>query len=125
MLIKPLYELLPFTYMIIGCVSIFLLEPNYVLIASVVVYLYGAYIYTLRSKNRRTDPKRKRKSGFMPETLYGLLPFIYVLIAASLYNFYPKNSSTLFALCLTTYGGYLFLSRLSYRHHRLPRGISQ
>jgi uncharacterized membrane protein len=125
MLIKPLYESLPFTYMIIGCVSIFLLEPNYVLIASVVMYLYGAFIYTLRSKNRRTDPKRKRKSGFMPEALYGLLPFIYVLIAASLYNFYPKNSSTLFALCLTTYGGYLFLSRLSYRHHRLPRGISQ
>jgi hypothetical protein len=125
MLIKPLYESLPFTYMIIGYVSIFLLEPNYVLIASVVVYLYGAYIYTLRSKNRRTDPKRKRKSGFIPETLYGLLPFIYVLIAASLYNFYPKDSSTLFALCLTAYGGYLFLSRLSYRHHRLPRGISQ
>ncbi|MGX9463495.1 hypothetical protein ACWXWU_20050 [Shewanella sp. A14] len=124
MLIKPLYELLPFTYMFIGSVSIFLLEPNYALIASVLVYLYGAHVYNLRSKNRRTDLKRKRKSGFMPETLYGLLPFIYVLIAAGLYRFYPKDSSTLFALCLTTYGGYLFFRRLNYRHHRFPRGVS-
>jgi len=124
MLIKPFYELLPFIYMIIGILSIFLLEPNYAIIASVVVYLYGAHIYNLRSKNRRTDLKRKRKSGFMPETLYGLMPFNYVLIAVSLYHFYPRDSSTLFALCLTTYGGYLFLRRVSFRHHRLPRGMS-
>ncbi|MBB1440674.1 hypothetical protein H5202_18775 [Shewanella sp. SG41-4] len=125
MLIKPLYELLPFTYMVVGSVSIFLLEPSYALIASIVVYFYGAHIYNLRSKNRRTDPKRKRKAGYIPETIYGLLPFIYVLSAVSLYRFYPRDSSTLFALCLTTYGSYLFLRRLSYRHHRLPRGISQ
>jgi hypothetical protein len=43
----------------------------------------------------------------------------------SLYGFYPRDSSTFFALCLTIYGGYLFLSRLKYRHHRLPRGINQ
>lgn len=125
MLIKPLYELLPFSYMVIGCVSIFLLEPNYALIASVVVYLYGAHIYNLRSKNRRTDAKRKRKSGLIPETLYGLMPFIYVLTAVSLYRFYPRDSSTLFALCLITYGVYLILRRSSYRHHKLPRSISQ
>ncbi|WP_350432779.1 hypothetical protein ABIS04_04955 [Shewanella sp. H8] len=124
MVIKPLYELLPFTYMIVGSMSIFLLEPNFAVIASIVVYLYGAHIYNLRSKNRRTDLKRKRKSGLIPETLYGLLPFIYVLTAVGIYRYYPRDSSTLFALCLTSYGLYLFLRRLSYRHHRLPRGIN-
>ncbi|GGP40384.1 hypothetical protein [Shewanella saliphila] len=125
MLIKPVYELLPFSYMLVGSVSIFLLEPSYALIASIVVYLYGAHIYNLRSKNRRTDPKRKRKSGGMPDMLYGLMPFLYVLTAVSLYRFYPRDSSTLFALCLITYGGYLFLRRSSYRHHKYPKGIRQ
>ncbi|GGB59965.1 hypothetical protein K8B83_18065 [Shewanella inventionis] len=125
MLIKPIYELLPYSYMIVGTASIFLLEPSYALAASIVVYLYGAHIYNLRSKNRRTDPKRKRKAGALPETLYGLMPFIYVFSALSLYRFYPKDSSTLFALCLATYGAYLFMRRSSYRHHKYPKGIRQ
>ena len=125
MLIKPVYELLPYSYMIVGTVSLFLLEPSYALVASTVVYLYGAHVYNLRSKNRRTDPKRKRKTGAIPETLYGLLPFIYVFSALSLYRFYPRDSSTLFALCLVTYGAYLIMRRSSYRHHKYPKGIRQ
>ncbi|MGI2168997.1 hypothetical protein ACROAE_02155 [Shewanella sp. MF05960] len=125
MLIKPVYELLPYSYMIVGTVSLFLLEPSYALVASIVVYLYGAHVYNLRSKNRRTDPKRKRKPGAVPETLYGLMPFIYVFSALSLYRFYPRDSSTLFALCLVTYGVYLMMRRSSYRHHKYPKSIRQ
>ncbi|QIR15219.1 hypothetical protein [Shewanella aestuarii] len=120
MLIKPVYELLPFTYLGIGGISILLLEQNYAIAASIVVFFFGARIYNLRSQNRRTDHKRRRKTGIWPDWFYGFIPFIYIISAAILYRFYPKGSTTLFALCLVTFGVYLLLRRSSYRHHKMP-----
>ena len=120
MLIKPVYELLPYTYMTIGGVSILLLQQQYAIAAAVMVYLFGARIYTLRSENRRTDLKRRRKEGIWPDWLYGYLPFLYILSAALLYRFFPKDSSALFAICLLTFGTYLLLRRSTYRRHKIP-----
>lgn len=120
MLIKPVYELLPFTYLTIGVVSLLYLEPKYAIVAAIIVYLLGASIYNLRSNNRRTDPKRKRKHGMLPEFAYNFLPFIYILSASMLYRFYPKDSSALIAILLVTYGVYVLLRRASYRNHRTP-----
>jgi uncharacterized membrane protein YfcA len=120
MLIKPLYELLPYTYIAIGGVSILLLQQEYAIAAAVVVFLCGARIYNLRSQNRRTDTKRRRKEGIWPDWLYGYMPFLYILSAALLYRFIPKDSSALFAICLVTFGTYLLLRRSSYRRHKIP-----
>jgi hypothetical protein len=120
MLIKPIYELLPFTYMAIGGLSLLYLEPQYAIAAAVLVYLLGARIYILRSNNRRTDLKRKRKQGIMPSTLYNYLPFICILAASALYRFVPKDSTVLIAICLLTYGLYILIRRASYRNHRVP-----
>lgn len=120
MLIKPVYELLPFAYLAIGGFSLLYLEPKYAIAAAIIVYLLGARIYNLRSKNRRTDPKRKRKQGMLPEFAYNFLPFIYILSASMLYRFYPKDSSALIAILLVTYGVYVLLRRASYRNHRTP-----
>lgn len=121
MLIKPVYELLPFAYIGIGGASILLLQNDYAIAASVCVFLFGAHIYNLRSQNRRTDSKRKRKDGIWPQWLYGQLPFFYILSAAILYRFFPKTSSSLFAICLVTFGFYLILRRSLYRHHKVPK----
>lgn len=120
MLIKPLYELLPYTYIAIGGVSILILQQEYAIAAAVVVFLFGARIYNLRSQNRRTDTKRRRKEGLWPDWLYGYMPFLYILSAALLYRFIPKDSSALFAICLVTFGTYLLLRRSSYRRHKIP-----
>ena len=123
MLIKPVYELLPYTYIAVGGLSTLIVEPIYALVAGIIVYLFGARLYNLRSLNRRTDSKRRRKYGMFPEFIYGLLPFIYILSAGLLYRFYPKDSSTLFAISLVTFGMYLLIRRSSYRHHRTPQSI--
>ncbi|NKF50975.1 hypothetical protein G3R49_10415 [Shewanella sp. WXL01] len=120
MIAKPIYESLPLTYLIIGGAGIVTAQPIYALAAAVVVYLFGGYIYNQRSANRRTDPKRKRKQGFIPEFLYGQLPFLYILAAGLLTRFYPRDSSTLFSICLVTFGFYLIMRRASFRHHKIP-----
>ena len=120
MLIKPVYELLPYTYIVIGGVSVLLLQQQYAIAAAILVYILGARIYNLRSENRRTDIKRKRREGFLPDWLYGYMPFLYILSAALLYRFYPKDSSAIFAICLMTFGTYLLLRRSTYRRHKIP-----
>jgi hypothetical protein len=120
MLIKPIYELLPFTYMAIGGLSLLYLEPKYAIAAAILVYILGARIYILRSNNRRTDLRRKRKQGLMPSAVYNYLPFICILAASALYRFVPKDSSALIAICLLTYGIYILMRRASYRNHRVP-----
>ena len=120
MLIKPVYELLPYTYIVIGGVSVLLLQQQYAIAAAILMYLLGARIYNLRSENRRTDMKRKRREGILPDWLYGYMPFLYILSAVLLYRFYPKDSSALFAICLITFGMYLLLRRSTYRRHKIP-----
>lgn len=120
MLMKPFYELLPFAYLSTGVLSLLYLEPKYAIVAALVLYFLGARIYNLRSNNRRTDPKRKRKQGMWPSSLYSFLPFIYILSASMLYRFSPKDSTTIVAICLLTYGLYVLARRASYRHHRAP-----
>ncbi|MDP5145157.1 hypothetical protein ORI98_01710 [Shewanella sp. ULN5] len=120
MLIKPVYELLPYTYIVIGGVSVLMLQQQYAIAAAILLYLLGARIYNLRSENRRTDIKRKRREGFIPDWLYAYMPFLYILSAALLYRFYPKDSSALLAICLLTFGTYLLLRRSTYRRHKIP-----
>ncbi|WP_394129737.1 hypothetical protein [Shewanella maritima] len=120
MLAKPIYETLPYIYLFIGGVGAIVAKPAYAIYAAILVFIYGAYIYNQRSANRRTDPKRKRKRGILPEFIYGQLPFLYILTAALIYRFYPKDSSTLFAICLVTFGFYLVIRRASFRHHKAP-----
>ncbi|GIU51674.1 MULTISPECIES: hypothetical protein [Shewanella] len=120
MLIKPIYEILPLTYMIVGAGSVALLKEPYAILASLLVFFYGAHIWNQRSKNRRTDRKRKRIDGILPESIYGYLPFIYIMSAGLIFRFLPKDSGVVISICLFTYGAYVLLRRISYRHHKIP-----
>lgn len=123
MLIKPIYEILPLTYIIVGGGSVVFLQEPYAIIASLLVFFYGAHIWNQRSKNRRTDKKRKRVDGFIPESLYGYTPFIYIMSAGLIFRFLPKDSGVLIAACLLAYGAYILIRRISYRHHKLPTAV--
>lgn len=120
MLIKPLYEILPLTYMLVGAGSVAFLKEPYIMIASILVFFYGAHIWNQRSKNRRTDKKRKRIDGVLPESIYGYMPFTYIMSAGLIFRFFPKDSGILISICLLTYGSYILIRRISYRHHKLP-----
>ncbi|WP_330148887.1 hypothetical protein [Shewanella xiamenensis] len=120
MLAKPVYEVLPFGYMILGCLSFMLLEPDYVLIAALVVFVLGARIYNLRSQNRRTDPVKRRKSGYLPKTIYDLLPFIYLFSALAIFKFFPKNLYPLLAIMLLSYSFHILVRRSIHRRHKIP-----
>ena len=120
MLTKPVYEALPYGYMALGVASFMLLEPNYALIASAVIFVLGARIYTMRSQNRRTDPIKRRKSGGIPKMIYDLLPFLYLLGALSIFKFLPEKFYPLLAILLLSYSFYILVRRKLYRRHKLP-----
>lgn len=120
MLAKPVYEVLPFGYMVLGSLSFMLLEPDYALLAGFIVFVLGAKIYNLRSQNRRTDPLKRRKSGYMPKTIYDLLPFIYLFSALTIFKFFPKNLYPLLAIILLSYSFYILVRRAIYRRHKMP-----
>ena len=58
MLSKPLYEVLPLSYVAIGSLGILLFDQAFAQFLAVIVYLWGSRIYSLRSNNRRTDAKK-------------------------------------------------------------------
>ncbi len=120
MLIKPLYEILPYTYMIVGAASVPFIEQPYIVVASILVFFYGAHVWNLRSRNRRTDKKRKRVEGYLPDSIYGFMPFIYIISAVITFRFFPQDSAQLLSIGLFTYGGYILLRRISYRCHKHP-----
>lgn len=120
MLVKPLYEILPFGYITLGSVSFIALDPNYAIIAASIIFVLGAKIYIMRSHNRRTDSQRRRKSGNLPELIYSFLPFIYLFSAMSIFKFLPKGYYPIIAISLLSYGLYILVRRSLYRHHKLP-----
>ncbi|WP_417763880.1 hypothetical protein [Shewanella sp.] len=124
MLNRPLYELLPYGYMALGGISFMMLEPDYALLSSIVLFILGARIYALRSQNRRTDPAKRRKSGNMPKAMYDLMPFLYVLSALAIFKYLPEKMFPLLAICLLTYGFYVMFRRSMYRRHRIPVSTS-
>ncbi|WP_394200129.1 hypothetical protein [Shewanella waksmanii] len=120
MIAKSIYEVLPYSYLTLGGSSMLVLENTFAVIAALVIFMMGARVYNLRSKNRRTDPVRKRKSRGLPESLYDLLPFIYLCTAFLLFRFYPQGAGPILGICLLTYSFYILLRRISYRQHKIP-----
>lgn len=117
MLSKPVYEALPYCYVAIGSVTLLLLDQPLAQLSAVIIYLLGSKVYMLRSNNRRTDAKKRRKKGWIPSPLYEHIPALCLLIAILLSKLNSK-AAPVFALCLCSYGLYVFFRRLSYRKHK-------
>lgn len=120
MIAKSIYEVLPYSYLTLGGSSMLVLENSFAVAASLVIFIMGGRVYSLRSKNRRTDPVRKRKARGLPEPMYDLLPFLYLCTAFLLFRYYPQGLGPILGICLLTYSLYILIRRISYRQHRIP-----
>ena len=117
MLTKPMYEILPVSYMAIGIISLLMLDQNYAVASALVIFTLGAKIYTMRSQNRRTDPLRKRKSGTLPSAVYDATPFVYLLLATMVFKLFPSGIGPVVGIVLMTYSLYILVRRSSNRRH--------
>lgn len=117
MLTKPIYEILPVSYMLIGATSLLMLDQGYAIVFSLVIFTLGAKIYTMRSQNRRTDLLKKRKSGTLPRSVYDATPFVYLLLATLVFKLLPSGIGPVIGIVLMTYSVYILARRSSNRHH--------
>ncbi len=118
MLSKPLYEALPYCYIAIGSLSLLIIEQPFAQVLAIIVFLLGSRVYALRSNNRRTDSKKRRKKGWLPTQVYEHIPalcFLGALLSSKL----DAKIAPVVGLCLCSYSMYIFLRRLSYRKHKV------
>ena len=120
MLSKPIYEALPYGYLLLGGLAISLLDSAIAQSAGIVLFLAGSKIYSLRSDNRRTDLKSRRKKGIMPRFIYEHMPTLY-LLGALLVLKLEFTHSPVISLVLVSYAAYLALRRSQYRKHKIVK----
>lgn len=97
MLPKPIYELMPYFYLSGGITEIYYLQSTIATVSGVLFFVAGAMIWILRSNHRRCDSQLSRKrDARLPEELYEMLPFLYMLVGALLVTF--STSYLLYAI---------------------------
>lgn len=118
MLSKPIYEALPLSYVIVGGLGITLLDSVLAQAACIIIFLFGSWIYSLRSQNRRTDPSKRRKKGILPHYIYEHIPSLY-LLTALLIQRVDSTHIPVITLVLLSYAAYLMVRRRQYRKHKV------
>lgn len=123
MIPKPLYEPLPYVYILGALMVLLLADQVWVYLFAALLYAGGAAIWVMRSNYRRkTSPQmvRNRASAWLfPRLVYEFLPFVYlgigVLILSQLslpWSLVPGG-----LLCLA--GALVWLIRAIYRSQSL------
>lgn len=122
MLPNRLYEVLPYSYICLGSLSMLLLDNYVAVISGVILIVAGALVWILRSDHRRRDcNNHSSRHGSLPFWLYELQPFIYATGGLLLWQtsnnqyFYPS------ALVLIVVGLQIWLMRNSQRRHQVPQ----
>ena len=130
MLPTYIYESLPAAYISVGIALISQSTNNMFLFSGTVFYICGAVIWIMRSNFRRKDrfiaPK---KNILLPEMIYEILPFVYILLSISFVNIYlnliSHSSILIFSLLLFLNGYRRILQRKKNRisFYRAINGI--
>jgi hypothetical protein len=122
MLPNRVYEVLPYSYICLGTLSMSLLDNYVAVMSGVILIVAGALVWILRSDHRRRDlNNQSSRHGFLPFWLYELQPFMYVTGGLLLWQtsnnqyFYPS------ALVLIVVGLQIWLMRNSQRQHQVPQ----
>jgi len=79
---KPVYEVLPYIYLIAGSVIIAAL-PGGAIAAGLLLYAFGAWLWLVRSDRRRLNSRHPKSVGsrfYWGDSLYELQPFLYILL---------------------------------------------
>ena len=78
---KPIYELMPYLYLVTGGVIIAALV-GYATPAGLLLYAYGTWLWLMRSDHRRVNQRQPAFIGtrfYWGENFYELQPFLYIL----------------------------------------------
>ncbi|MEH6627312.1 MAG: hypothetical protein V7739_12780 [Motiliproteus sp.] len=79
---KPVYESLPYVYIVIGVAVVIALESPLTFLSGALFYAAGSAVWVMRSGYRRknTDKQVSNRRGrvLFPEKVYEFLPFIYI-----------------------------------------------
>ncbi|WNO59980.1 hypothetical protein [Rheinheimera sp. MMS21-TC3] len=118
-----LYEVKPYIYFLAGA-SILQLsivtDSWFGLSAAFLLMARGATIWVLRSYNRRSDGVKNKNLGTLPFWLYELLPFVYAIVAISIFtiadNAYLYPSAAILLIVFIQ----LYFLRTLYRKHQRP-----
>tara|TARA_R110001583_G_scaffold9356_8_gene44497 strand:- start:900 stop:1379 length:480 start_codon:yes stop_codon:yes gene_type:complete len=107
MLPKPLYEILPYCYFIVGSTLWLASSTPLELFAGVLLYIAGAQQWVQRSNYRRSDRIRTNlinnhlhlaeealHHDLYPRWLYEMLPFFYIGLGYQLANLFHNPSLT-------------------------------
>ncbi len=79
---KPVYEALPYVYILIGVAVIMVLQSPLTFLSGALFYAAGSAVWVMRSDYRRknSDKKVSNRKGrvLFPEKVYEYLPFLYI-----------------------------------------------
>ena len=126
---KPIYEPLPFAYLLTAVGLIYWLDNPLVLASAILFYCAGAIIWVQRSvfrrnqriiaRNGRSHIKTRPDHAMvnLPEAAYEMLPFIYIGTGLLIFYFQPGRLGLLLAV-LCCFAGSLALAMRSTNRHR-------
>ncbi len=79
---KPVYEALPYVYIVIGVAVVMALESPLTFLSGALFYAAGSVVWVMRSDYRRKNTEKRianRKGRVLfPEKVYEYLPFVYI-----------------------------------------------
>ncbi|QYK13963.1 hypothetical protein K0I63_05450 [Shewanella rhizosphaerae] len=120
MIAQPVYEKLPAIYLLIAASTILLSPAPLPVLLAVIIFLLGARIFNMRSQNRRSDNPKRRRRGILPEALYNMLPYAYLLGALFVFRHGDSNYLMFAGAGLASFALFRLAQRRSYRQHQLP-----
>ncbi len=115
MLSKPIYETLPYGYLIIGASLMFASNSMTTAIPAILLFLAGAVVWVLRSNARRQDNAINRKKHLESSMLYELKPFLCLLAGMFALAWFNSPVTQFFALLLCVVSFWIILVRATYR----------
>lgn len=125
MVSQPIYEALPFGYLLTGSSLILLSESGLLWFSGGLFFSAGAMIWVLRSSfRRRTTPfPNSLKKMFMPEWMYEAKPFSYFLFGIFSFHVIQQLYLIWIPFVFILHGWQLFLRRTHHRKHRIPHSV--
>jgi len=119
MMPKAIYEILPYGYMSAGVAEISYFKTALSTSSGLLFFMAGAFIWILRSNNRRTDPEAARKIIDTGQSFYELKPFLLIVLGVLSLTWMNYWLVTPLASAFVIFGLYILYLRLSYRGKRV------
>ncbi|OMH38111.1 hypothetical protein [Motiliproteus sp. MSK22-1] len=116
---KPVYEVLPYTYIAIGIVVVMAMDSPLTYVSGILFYVAGAVVWVMRSAYRRKNSRKhianRRNSVRFPEAVYEFLPFIYIGLAVLLVVSFSTPLAYIPGVVLAMAGMLVWIIRAIYR----------